>query len=143
MDFISIRDILDGKFKEKKVAIRGWIHRKREGKQTVFLVMRDASGVVQCTVKKESQAWSEAERITIESSATLSGTVKKDPRAPGGYEISVSRLTIVGLADAPFPITKGRDKEGKKGEEDSEDFLRNIRHPVSYTHLTLPTICSV
>jgi asparaginyl-tRNA synthetase len=54
--------------------------------------------------------------------------VKRDERAPGGYEISVNTLTIVGLADAPFPITKGRDKEGKKGEEDSEDFLRNIRH---------------
>jgi asparaginyl-tRNA synthetase len=128
MDFISIREILDGKYEEKEVSIRGWIHRKREGKQTVFLVMRDASGVVQCTVKKESQAWPEAERVTIESSVTLFGMVKRDERAPGGYEISVNTLTIVGLADAPFPITKGRDKEGKKGEEDSEDFLRNIRH---------------
>ena len=79
MDFVSIREILDGKYEEKEVSIRGWIHRKREGKQTVFLVMRDASGVVQCTVKKESQAWPEAERITIESSATLRGTVRKDP----------------------------------------------------------------
>jgi asparaginyl-tRNA synthetase len=128
LDFVSIREILDGKYEEKETAVRGWIHRKREGKQTIFLVMRDSTGVIQCPVKKESRAWPEAQRVTIESSATLSGVVRKDPRAPGGYEISVNRLTIVGLAEAPFPITKGRDKFGQKGEEDSEDFLRNIRH---------------
>jgi len=127
LEHVSIREILDGKLEDKKVAVRGWVYRKREGKQTVFLVMRDATGVIQCPVKKESEAWAEAEGITIESSATLQGTVKKDPRAPGGFEISVEKLSIVGLADAPFPITKGRDKTGEK-EEDSEDFLRNIRH---------------
>ena len=127
MEHVSIREIFDGKLVDKKVAVRGWVYRKREGKQTVFLVMRDATGVIQCPVKKESEAWTEAEKVTIESSATLQGMVKKDPRAPGGFEISVEKLSIVGLADAPFPITKGRDKTGEK-EEDSEDFLRNIRH---------------
>jgi asparaginyl-tRNA synthetase len=127
LEHVPIREILDGKFENKKAAVRGWVYRKREGKQTVFLVMRDATGVIQCPVKKESEAWTEAEKVTIESSATLQGTVKKDPRAPGGFEISVEKLSIVGLADAPFPITKGRDKTGEK-EEDSEDFLRNIRH---------------
>jgi len=128
MSYVSIREILDGEFEEKKVAIRGWIHRKREGKEMIFLVMRDSTGIIQCPVKKESLGWSEAERITIESSATLTGKVKKDARAPGGYEVLTEEITIVGLADSPFPITKGRDKTGKKGEEDSEDFLRNIRH---------------
>ena len=127
MEHVPIREIFDGKLVDKKVAVRGWVYRKREGKQTVFLVMRDATGVIQCPVKKESEAWTEAEKVTIESSATLQGMVKKDPRAPGGFEISVEKLSIVGLADAPFPITKGRDKTGEK-EEDSEDFLRNIRH---------------
>jgi asparaginyl-tRNA synthetase len=127
LEHVPIREIFDGKLVDKKVAVRGWVYRKREGKQTVFLVMRDATGVIQCPVKKESEAWTEAEKVTIESSATLQGMVKKDPRAPGGFEISVEKLSIVGLADAPFPITKGRDKTGEK-EEDSEDFLRNIRH---------------
>jgi len=128
LDYVPIREILYGKHEDEKVAIRGWVYRKREGKQTIFLVMRDATGVIQCPVKKESRAWPEAEKATIESSATLAGSVKKDERAPGGYEVSVEELSIVGLADAPFPITKGRDKTGEKGEEDSEDFLRNIRH---------------
>lgn len=124
MNFTPIREILDGNFQDKKAAIRGWVYRKREGKQTVFLVVRDSTGIIQCLVKKESPAWSEAEKITIESSVTLEGTVKKDTRAPGGYEISVERLSIIGLAEL-FPITKGK---GKKGKEDSEEFLRNVRH---------------
>jgi asparaginyl-tRNA synthetase len=124
MTFVPIREILDGNFEDKKVAIRGWVYRKREGKQTVFLVIRDSTGTIQCLIKKESPAWSEAEKITIESSVTLEGTVKKDTRAPGRYEVSVERLSIIGLAEL-FPITKGK---GKKGEEDSEEFLRNVRH---------------
>jgi asparaginyl-tRNA synthetase len=124
MGFVPIREILDGYWEDKRVAIRGWVYRKREGKQTVFLVIRDSTGIIQCPVKKESPAWSEAEKITIESSLTLEGTVKKDTRAPGGYEVSVERLSIIGLAEL-FPITKGK---GQKGEEDSEEFLRNVRH---------------
>lgn len=124
MDFALIHEILDGNFEDKKIAIRGWVYRKREGKQTIFLVIRDATGIIQCLIKKESPAWSEAEKITIESSLTLEGTVKKDTRAPGGYEVSVEKLSIIGLAEL-FPITKGK---GKKSEEDSEEFLRNVRH---------------
>jgi len=128
MTYVSIREILDGKVTDKEVAIRGWVHRKREGKEMIFLVMRDATGIIQCTVKRTSKAWDQGSKITIESSATLKGKVKEDARAPGGYEIQTENIDIVGLADTPFPITKGRDRTGKKGEEDSEDFLRNIRH---------------
>jgi len=124
MDFTPIREILDGCCENKKVAIRGWVYRKREGKQTIFLVIRDSTGIIQCPVKKESPAWSEAEKITIESSLTVEGTVRRDTRAPGGYEVSVEKLSIIGLAEI-FPITKGK---GQKGEEDSEEFLRNVRH---------------
>lgn len=124
MSFVPIKEILDGDLEEKEVAIRGWVYRKREGKQLVFLVIRDSTGIIQCLVKKESPAWSSAQKVTIESSLTLKGTAKKDKRAPGGYEISVEKLSIIGLAEL-FPITKGK---GRKREEDSEEFLRNVRH---------------
>lgn len=117
MNFAPIQEILEGSYVDKKVAIRGWIYRKREGKGTIFLLVRDSTGVVQCTVKKESVAWSEAEKITIESSLKLEGTVKQDKRAPGGYEISIERLSVIGLAEL-FPITKDK----------SEEFLRDVRH---------------
>lgn len=117
MSFVPIEKILAGGFENENVAVRGWIYRKREGKQTIFLLIRDSSGIIQCPVKKESTAWNEAEKITIESSLTLEGTVKKDPRAPGGYEVVTERISIIGLADL-FPIAKDK----------SEEFLRDVRH---------------
>ena len=83
----------------------------------VFLVLRDASGVIQCTVKADSPAWSDAEKLTIESSLSLEGLIKQDKRAPGGYEISAERISIIGLAEV-FPISK----------DQSEEFLRDVRH---------------
>jgi asparaginyl-tRNA synthetase len=117
MSFVPIRKILDGCCEDQKVALRGWVYRKREGKQTVFLIIRDSSGIIQCPVKKESKAWSQAEKVTIESSLTLEGTVKKDTRAPGGWEIVTEKISIIGLAEL-FPITKSQ----------SEEFLRDVRH---------------
>jgi asparaginyl-tRNA synthetase len=117
MSFVPIQTVLEGNCEEKKVAIRGWVYRKREGKQTIFLVIRDSTAFIQCTVKNESPAWGDAEKLTIESSLSLEGTVKKDPRAPGGYEIAVGKLSIIGLAEL-FPISKDK----------SEEFLRDTRH---------------
>ena len=98
MTFTAIDNVLSGKFVGKKVDIRGWVYRKRESKDTVFIIVRDASGVIQCTVKKKSKAWKEAEKITIESSLTLSGAVKEDKRAPGDYEITtIDGYTVLRL----------------------------------------------
>jgi len=117
MALIKIREVLDGCHENEKIAIRGWVYRKREGKTLIFLLVRDATGFIQCTVKKESPAWNEAERLTIESSLTLTGTAKPDKRAPGGYEISAETIEIIGLAEI-FPITK----------DQSEQFIRDVRH---------------
>jgi len=117
VSFVPIQQILAGEFEDLKITTRGWIYRKREGKQTIFLLIRDSTGIIQCTVKKESPAWEDAEKITIESSLTLEGTVRKDARAPGGYEVVTEKMSIIGLADL-FPITKDK----------SEEFLRDVRH---------------
>lgn len=117
MTVVAIQDVINGKFTNTSVAIRGWIHRKRESKRTVFLVIRDVSNIIQGTVKKSSAAWNQAKKITIESSVIINGTIKQDERAPGGFEIAIDKLSIIGLAET-FPIT----------EYKSEEFLRNIRH---------------
>jgi asparaginyl-tRNA synthetase len=114
---VSIQEILEGKHESGIVSLRGWIYRKRTSKNTIFLILRDSTGTIQCTVKKEAPAWSDAEKLTIESSLTLAGAVKKDERAPGGYEIAVNKVTIIGLAEL-FPIAKDK----------SEEFLRDTRH---------------
>jgi len=120
MPIIAIQEILDGKSKGESVTIRGWIYRKRESKKTIFLIVRDASSVIQCTVKRDNPFWTQAEKVTKESSVMIKGIVKQDKRATGGYEIAVERLSIIGLAET-FPISKG------KGEE-TEKFLRDNRH---------------
>ena len=117
MSFTPIGDILAGKHEGKQISIRGWVYRKRESRKTIFLLIRDPTGIIQSTIKEGTKAWKEAEKITIESSTTLSGTVKKDKRAPGEYEISTDKITIIGLAET-FPIAK----------DQSEEFLRDIRH---------------
>jgi asparaginyl-tRNA synthetase len=117
MSFTPIEDVLDDRCEGKQVRVKGWIYRKRKSKDTIFLIMRDATGIVQCTVKKDSTAWVDAGKVTIESSVMLSGTVSRDKRAPGGFEVSVDQLSIVGLAET-FPVTK----------DQSEEFRRNVRH---------------
>jgi asparaginyl-tRNA synthetase len=117
MPVVVIQDVLDGKYENQHVIIRGWIYRKRESKQTIFLVVRDASGIIQCTVKSDNSSWDQAKMVIIESSVMLEGAVRQDKRAPGGYEISIEKLSIIGLAE-PFPISKDK----------SEEFLRDVRH---------------
>ena len=115
--FTSIEDVLEGSYACKHVSIRGWVYRKRLSKKVIFVLVRDATGVIQCTVKRDSPAWADAEKVSIESAVELGGTVRSDERAPGGYELSTDELKIVGLAET-FPITK----------DQSEEFRRNVRH---------------
>jgi len=119
MTFTAIDKVLSGKHKGKKVSIRGWVYRKRESKDTIFLMVRDATGVIQSIVKNEPglQTWQAAEKATIESAIQLTGTVKEDKRALGGFEVIADKLEIVGLSET-FPIAKDK----------SEQFLRDVRH---------------
>ncbi len=117
MSFTPIQDIMLGKHEGKQVNIRGWVYRKRESKRTIFLLVRDSTGIIQITIKEGTKAWKEAEIITIESSTIINGTVKKDKRALGGFEITADNIVIIGLAET-FPIAKDL----------SEEFIRDIRH---------------
>lgn len=113
MDFIHIQDVLDGKHTGKEVSLRGWIYRKREQKEIVFLILRDSTGVIQLMCK----GIEDAVKVTIESSIEVKGLVKEDKRAPEGFEIEVKQLKIIGLAEK-FPIAKDL----------SDEFTRDIRH---------------
>jgi len=101
----------------KTIKLRGWIAKKRTLKGKIFLVLRDSTGLVQTITEDKSKAYKTAEKITTESSAFIRGKVVKDPRAPGGYEVKVSDIHIVGLAET-WPIAR----------DTSAEFLRDIRH---------------
>lgn len=118
--YTKINEILNGKKTEKKVTIRGWIYRTRSSGNIVFSIIRDSSGILQATVKKGNlldKEFEDAKKALIESSLELGGVVKKDSRAPGGYELQVTSLRIINFAD-PFPIVK----------DQSPEFLLDQRH---------------
>jgi len=107
--FVDISSILSGTHTEEKVSIRGWLHNKRSSGGIHFFLIRDGTGVIQCTLKKgkvEEERFEEAKKLTQESSLEITGVVREDPRAPGGYEIQVEDMNVVHLAEEGFPIAK-------------------------------------
>lgn len=95
------------------VALRGWCYRERESKTLKFIVIRDSTGILQCIVDKEKvpkKAWEDALAIQIEASLILEGDIRKEPRAPSGYEVLVKDIRIIGKSEN-FPITKDQSIE--------------------------------
>ncbi len=118
--WIKISDILNNKKTDEKVKIRGWIYRTRSSGNIVFTVIRDSSGNLQATVKKgnlSDEEFEDAKKALIESSIEITGNVKKDERAPGGFELKVTGFNVLNFAE-PFPITK----------DQSPEFLLDKRH---------------
>lgn len=113
MAFTKIEEVLSGALTGKEVSLRGWVYRKRDQKDIVFLILRDSTDVIQLACK----GMKEASEATIESSIEVTGVVKEDKRAPGGYEIQTKEMKIIGLAET-FPITK----------DQSTEFLLDVRH---------------
>ena len=95
-----------------KVAVRGWVHRERGSNELKFLVIRDASDIIQVVLKKENfkKQWNDIDKLQVEASVEIIGDIKEDKRAPTGYEISAEKINIVGLSDS-FPINKDLNEE--------------------------------
>jgi asparaginyl-tRNA synthetase len=123
MDSIqTIGEILDGKLDGSHVALRGWLHHIRSGGGILFLQLRDGSGVIQCTLKKDKidpETFEKLSATPIESTIEVSGEVRKDPRAPRGYEIQGERVSVLFPAQDGYPIAK---------KYHGPDFLLDYRH---------------
>jgi asparaginyl-tRNA synthetase len=122
LDKPTIADIFAGKSGDAHVVIRGWLHHTRTGGGILFLQVRDGTGIIQCTMKKDRMDAKEFERLSavpIESTIEISGAVRKDPRAPRGYEIAVDTMTVLFPAEEGFPIAK---------KYHGPDFLLDNRH---------------
>ena len=106
--FTEISKILDVK-EEGKVSLHGWIANKRSSGGIQFISMRDGTGFIQCTMKKDKvgeKNFEEIEKLAAESVVEIEGTAKADKRAPGGYEVSIEKIKILSEAEGDFPITK-------------------------------------
>ena len=103
------------------VRVQGWLHNARSSGKLQFLIVRDGSGFAQAVVAKAAvpeAAWTAAEAMGQESSLELTGRVKEDKRAPGGFEVDVTGLSAVQIAH-DYPITP---------KEHGTAFLMENRH---------------
>ena len=103
------------------VTVRGWLYQKRSSGKIKFAVLRDGTGYLQGVIAKGEAADSaldDFERLTQESSFTMTGPVREDKRAPGGFEMTVKEISVVQIAQE-YPI-------GPK--EHGTGFLMDNRH---------------
>ena len=105
----------------QQVVIRGWLHNRRSSGKIHFLTIRDGSGFIQAVMSKaavDAETFTAADHLTQETSLILSGRVRADKRAPGGYEIDAATLEIIGTS-VDYPITP---------KEHGVDYLMDRRH---------------
>src|SRR5207245_6816385 len=91
----------------EEVRLQGWLHNKRSSGKIQFLIVRDGSSFAQAVVARAAVPeadWTAAEQAGQESSLEVTGRVGEEKRAPGGYEVDVTGLTVRQAVDE-YPIT--------------------------------------
>jgi len=105
----------------KEVTLTGWVYNKRSSGKVRFLILRDGTGIIQCVFLKgqvPDAAFDLADSVTQESSVAVTGTVREEKRAPGGFELTATNLKLIQMAE-PYPITL---------KEHGVEFLMEHRH---------------
>jgi len=106
---------------EETVRMRGWVFNTRSSGKIRFLILRDGTGFLQCVAGKKDVSEEDFEalsNLSQESSVEVSGVVRKDDRAPGGFELSLTSVKLVAGSEG-YPITP---------KEHSTPFLLDHRH---------------
>ena len=105
----------------QEATIRGWLRHRRSSGKIQFLAIRDGTGELQAVVSKGTvgeEQFAQSAALTQESSLMLTGTVRQDARAHGGYELDVTSIQVVQISE-PFPI---------QPKEHGVGFLMEHRH---------------
>ena len=105
-----------------EVTLKGWLYNRRSSGKVLFLILRDGTGTVQCVVVKNEvgdDLFGTLDSLRLESSLTLRGAVRRDERAPGGYEVQVRTAFVVSEAAPDYPISL---------KEHGAEFLLDNRH---------------
>jgi len=104
------------------VRVRGWVAHLRSSGKVAFIVLRDGSGTLQCVVVQKvvgDAAWAIFQSLTLETSLEIEGEVRADARAPGGVEVGVTNMIVMGTSPSDYPI---------QPKEHGIDFLLDHRH---------------
>src|SRR5687767_4892879 len=105
----------------QEVVLKGWLYNMRSSGKILFPQLRDGTGVVQCVVLKnaiDSETWEALKGLGQGSARSISGTVRADERAPGGFELDVTGAEVFQAVEG-FPITP---------KEHGTEFLMDHRH---------------
>ncbi len=105
----------------KEVTLKGWLYNKRASGKVKFLILRDGTGYLQCIVFKGNvtpEVFEIADQLHQESSYEVTGIVKEEPRAVGGYELDATNVKLIGTSE-DYPITP---------KEHGIEFLIDNRH---------------
>ncbi len=119
MNQTYIRDV--SKHVGEEITLKGWLYNMRSSGKLMFPQVRDGSGIIQGVVFKKNvpeQVWNDFEKLTQESSIIVTGNVRADERAPGGYELDVTGVEVLQIAH-DYPITP---------KEHGVEFLMDNRH---------------
>ena len=112
-----------GKYDGQEVTVRGWLYNIRESGKLVFPIFRDGTGIIQgvCSLKENPEAFEALKGLTQESSVIVTGKIRAEQRAPGGFEMGVTKIQVLQKVseDKPFPIQL---------KEHGVDFLLDHRH---------------
>src|SRR5579863_1661290 len=112
-----------GKYDGQEVTIQGWLYNLRESGKLLFPIFRDGTGVIQGVVslKENPEAFAALKGLTQESSVIVTGKIRAEQRAPGGFEMGVTKIPVLQKVseDKPFPIQL---------KEHCVDFLLDHRH---------------
>jgi len=103
------------------VTVRGWVVTTRSSGKIAFVVVRDGSGTVQGVLSKKEvpgSTWAAFEALTQETSLALTGIVREEARSPGGYELAIQNVEVLGSSQ-DYPITP---------KEHGTTFLFEHRH---------------
>jgi asparaginyl-tRNA synthetase len=104
------------------VTVRGWVTHVRSSGKVAFAVFRDGTGIMQTVLvvtQVPAEIWERFKELTLETSVAVTGEVRAEPRAPGGFELGVTGLEIIGTSPTDYPI---------QPKEHGIDFLLDHRH---------------
>lgn len=98
----------------KKVKICGFVHTLRDQGSIKFLLLRDATGIIQCVVKNGSSSFEEVGDLSLESVVEVHGTVRKEKQAPGGAEVEIESVVVLSGSQPELPIPVIVEKGGEE-----------------------------
>ena len=106
------------------VTVQGWLYNLRQSGKLLFPLVRDGTGVIQGVVVKSAvppEVFERMRGLTQESSLRVTGRVRADQRAPGGFELGVTDVEVLQRIPetTPYPITP---------KDHGVEFLMDHRH---------------